>query len=102
MGPKSRRVSDLGQARGVPAGDGDVIQRGVPAGDVVDRFAKVDGVAEAELVGEAALVDRAGLPGVATLSKVTGSWPEAVLLLPAGSLTLSAGIVTVTGRRSSG
>ena len=40
------------------------------------------------------MVDRVG-PGV-VLSKVTGSWPEAVLLLPARSLTRSAGIVTVT------
>ena len=67
-------------------------------------------VTDAALVGEAASVDRAGTWVV--LSKVTRSTLETVLLLPAGSLTLSAGIVTVSwpselgvtsaGRRSSG
>ena len=51
-------------------------------------------VAEAELVGEVSVVDRVG-PGAA-LSKVTRSTLETVLLLPAGSVTRSAGIVTVT------
>ena len=50
-------------------------------------------VTDAALVGEAASVDRAGPGG--SLSKVTRSTLDAVLLLPAGSVTLSAGIVTV-------
>ena len=50
-------------------------------------------VTDAALVGEAASVDRAG-PGV-VLSKVICRALDAVLPLPAGSVTLSAGIVTV-------
>ena len=53
-------------------------------------------VANAALVGEAASVDRAG-PGGA-LSKVTLSTLDAVLLLSAMSVTLSAGIVDCHGR----
>ena len=51
-------------------------------------------VTDAALVGEAASVDRVG-PGGA-LSKVTRSTLEAVLLLSAMSMTLSAGISAVT------
>ena len=50
-------------------------------------------VTDVALVGESASVDRVG-PGGA-LSKVTRSTLDAVLLLPAGSVTLLAGIVTV-------
>ena len=50
-------------------------------------------VTDVALVGEAASVDRAG-PGV-VLSKVICRALDAVLPLPAGSVTLSAGIVTV-------
>ena len=51
-------------------------------------------VTDAALVGEVSVVDRVG-PGV-VLSKVTRSTLDAVLSLPAGSMTRSAGIVTVT------
>ena len=50
-------------------------------------------VADAALVGEAASVDRAGTWVV--LSKVICRALDAVMLLPAGSVTLPAGIVTV-------
>ena len=50
-------------------------------------------VTDAALVGEAVSVDRVGPKAV--LSKVTESWPEAVLPFPAGSVTRSAGIVAV-------
>ena len=57
-------------------------------------------VMEAELVGEAASVDRVG-SGV-VLSKVTDRVLEAVLSLPAGSVTLSAGMYAVTLPSASG
>ena len=57
-------------------------------------------VMEAELVGEAASVDRVG-PGP-ILSKVIRRVLEAVLLLPAGSVTLPAGMEAVTSPSASG